>query len=62
MENVVGYISILTDAIKLKIIEDKETKDKIRIVGVQKNGGSFIYDELQKYIICLDQVKLIFLM
>ena len=32
------------------------------IVGVQKNGGSFIYDELQKYIICLDQVKLIFLM
>ena len=62
MENVVGYISILTYAIKLKIIEDKETKDKIRIVGVQKNGGSFIYDELQKYIICLDQVKLIFLM
>ncbi len=26
---VVGYVSILTDAMKLKIIEDKETKDKI---------------------------------
>ena len=28
--NIVGYVSILTDAIKLKILEDKETKDKIR--------------------------------
>ena len=27
---VVGYVSILTDAMKLKILEDKETKDKIR--------------------------------
>lgn len=27
---VIGYVSILTDAMKLKIIEDKETKDKIR--------------------------------
>ena len=27
---VVGYVSILTDSIKLKILEDKETKDKIR--------------------------------
>ena len=26
---VVGYVSILTDAMKLKILEDKETKDKI---------------------------------
>lgn len=29
-ETVVGYVSILTDAMKLKILEDKETKDKIR--------------------------------
>ena len=27
--NVVGYVSILTDAMKLKILDDKETKDKI---------------------------------
>lgn len=27
---VVGYVSILTDAMKLKILEDSETKDKIR--------------------------------
>ena len=27
---IVGYVSILTDAMKLKILEDKETKDKIR--------------------------------
>ena len=26
---VVGYVSILTDTMKLKILEDKETKDKI---------------------------------
>ena len=29
-DTVVGYVSILTDAMKLKILEDKETKDKIR--------------------------------
>lgn len=27
-DTVVGYVSILTDAMKLKILEDKETKDK----------------------------------
>ena len=53
MENVVGYISILTDAIKLKIIEDKETKDKIRSkLNISENNvipaiklGRFAIDE-----------------
>ena len=29
-DTVVGYVSILTDAMKLNILEDKDTKDKIR--------------------------------